>query len=175
MVAVHHNGSYDAPMPAKNPRLTITLKPSLGAQLRRLSELTGNSQSGLISELLDGSGPVFDRMIAVLEAAHQVQGELRGSIVSELDAAQDKLETQLGLALDTLDDGFRPVLEAAEVVRRRSAGAGGTRKKGVAVAASTPLSNRGVRLTQNAGKKEAKNERSKRLSPSEKATSKRSL
>ena len=56
-------------MATKNPRLTITLTPSLAAQLRRLSELTGNSQSSLIAELLDGSGPVFDKMIQVLEAA----------------------------------------------------------------------------------------------------------
>ena len=56
-------------MATKNPRLTITLQPSLAAQLRRLSELTGNSQSSLIAELLEGSGPVFDRMIKVMEAA----------------------------------------------------------------------------------------------------------
>ena len=58
-------------MPAKNPRLTITLQPVLAAQLRRLSELTGNSQSALIAELLEGSEPIFTRMIQVLEAAEQ--------------------------------------------------------------------------------------------------------
>jgi hypothetical protein len=162
-------------MPAKNPRLTITLKPSLGAQLRRLSELTGNSQSGLISELLDGSGPVFERMITVLEAAHQVQGELRGSIVSELDAAQSKLESQLGLALDTIDDGFRPVLEAAEVVKRRAAGAGGTRKKGVFGSSLTPLSNRGVRSGKTSSENQSGNRQPVRRSSSDKSTLKGSL
>ena len=65
-------------MATKNPRLTITLQPSLAAQLRRLSELTGNSQSGLIAELLEGSGPVFDRMIKVMEAAKTAKEAMRG-------------------------------------------------------------------------------------------------
>lgn len=130
-------------MPAKNPRLTITLKPTLGAQLRRLSELTGNSQSALIADLLEGSAPVFGRLITVLEAAQLAKGELRGSVAIDLGAAQSKLEAQLGLALDTVDDGFRPILDAAEVVHRRSAGAGGDRTR----RASTPMSNRGVRST----------------------------
>ena len=56
-------------MPTPNPRLTITLEPSTAAQLRRMSELTGNSQSSMISELLSQSAPVFDRLITVLEAA----------------------------------------------------------------------------------------------------------
>ena len=56
-------------MTTKNPRLTITLEPALAAQIKRMSELTGNSQSAIISELLDGSAPVFERVIKVLEAA----------------------------------------------------------------------------------------------------------
>ena len=61
------------PCPQKT-RLTITLQPTLAAQLRKLSQLTGNSQSALIGELLEGSGPVFDRMIQVMEAAKTAKG-----------------------------------------------------------------------------------------------------
>ena len=76
-------------MPAKNPRLTITLQPSL-AQLRKLSELTGNSQSGLIGDLLEGSGPVFDRLIQVLEAAQTAKDSMRGKLTQEMGAAQSQ-------------------------------------------------------------------------------------
>ena len=65
-------------MTTKNPRLTITLQPALSAQFRRLSELTGQSQSSIIAELLSGSEPVLERMIRVLEAAEAAKGELRG-------------------------------------------------------------------------------------------------
>lgn len=45
------------------------MKPSLKAHLERLSELTGNSQGSLVSDLLEGSEQVFERLIVVLEAA----------------------------------------------------------------------------------------------------------
>lgn len=146
-------------MPAKNPRLTITLSPSLGAVLKRLSHLSGNSQSGLISELLDGSVPVFERLITVLEAAHAAKAELRQSMVAELDAAQTKLESQLGLALEIMDTSFKPILEVGEAVQRRAAGAGGPRSRGgLAPAArlATPPSNRGVRSNTKPTKTSAK-------------------
>src|SRR5450830_1319531 len=111
---------YDAPMPAKNPRLTITLQPVIAAQLRRLSELTGNSQSALIAELLDGTSPVFDRVIRVLEAAQQAQNSIKGSLAHSLDDAQTKVEQQLGLVLDLFDDATLPLLADLETVKRRS-------------------------------------------------------
>lgn len=154
-------------MPAKNPRLTITLQPTLAAQLRRLSELTGNSQSSLIAELLEGSTPVFDRMITLLEAAHQAKEAMRGQVVEGLDDAQSKLEKQLGLALDTWDTAAAPLLDQMEAIQRRakaparaargprSAGAQAGRK-GAAGKVSTPLSNRGVRSTPDKPKKSTK-------------------
>ena len=77
-------------MPAKNPRLTITLQPSLAAQLRKLSELTGNSQSALIGDLLEGTGPVFDRMIQVLEAAKTAKESMRGKLADDMEHAQPR-------------------------------------------------------------------------------------
>ena len=145
-------------MPAKNPRLTITLKPSLALQLKRLSELTGNSQSGLISEMLDGSVPVFERLIVVLEAAHQAKTELRDHMTESLQAGQARVEAQLGLALSEFDEAAKPIMDAAKDVKRRAAGAGGARVAGARGAAvrpiSTPISNRGVRSTANPPKTE---------------------
>ena len=68
-------GAYDAPMPTKNPRLTMTLTPTTAAQHRRLSELTGSSQASLISELLEGRSS-FSKLIHVLEAAHLAKGQM---------------------------------------------------------------------------------------------------
>ena len=90
-------------MTTKNPRLTITLKPSLSAQLREIARLTGNSQSSLIAELLEGSQVVFDRLIAVLLAADAAKESLKGKITGEVSLAQTKMETQLGLVLETFD------------------------------------------------------------------------
>lgn len=118
-------------MPTSNPRLTITFKPALAAQLRTLSALTGNSQSALIAELLEGCGPIFERMITVLQAAELARSSMRGSVGAELQAANDRLEKQLGLTLEVIDKiAERPLLEQMESITRRSrraapGGAGG--------------------------------------------------
>ena len=149
-------------MATKNPRLTITLQPSLAAQLRRLSELTGNSQSSLIAELLEGSGPVFDRMIKVMEAAKTAKEAMRGKIAGDIEAAQAKIEGALGIALEGFDSFTGSLLDEAEAVKRRA------RRKGAAgvarapagelgAAAPTPISNRGVRLDPIATKSIAPN------------------
>ena len=151
-------------MPTKNPRLTITLEPLLSAQLRRISELTGDSQSKLISEILEGSAEVFARVITLLEAAKSATAEMRGKAMVELGAAQTQIEGQLGLVLETFDQGAAPLLAGVESVARRA-----RRKEAkpadevrlrtsqraapmapIAVrSGSTPISNRGVRSVDN--------------------------
>lgn len=138
-------------MPTQNPRITITLEPQVHAMLRELSRLAAQSQSALVGELLEQCMPVMQRMVDVLRAAEQLKqqgAEALAEVSSGLEHAQTKLEAQLGLALETIDGGFRPILDAAETVQRRAgrppaagaAGAGGraVRRRG------TPPSNRGV-------------------------------
>ena len=144
-------------MPAKNPRLTITLQPSLAAQLRKLSELTGNSQSALIGDLLEGTGPVFDRMIQVLEAAKSAKESIRGKLADDMEHAQAKMEGALGLVLEGFDEFTGSLLDEAEAVTRRARrkGAAGPARApsgGLGAAAPTPISNRGVRYDPKATK-----------------------
>lgn len=131
-------------MPAKNPRLTITLEPAVHARLRRLSELTGNSQSAMVSDLLTGSQPIFDRTIRLLEAAASAKEEMRGKLSSDLAQAQAKLEGQLGLVLETMDDYTGDLLQESAVKRRARRGAKAVPSPASRVA-PTPISNRGVR------------------------------
>ena len=148
-------------MPTQNPRLTITLEPTLSAQLRRLSELTGNSQSKLIAELLAGSTPTFDRLIRILEAAEAAKESVKGATAGDLREAHERLEGQLGLMLETLDDATAPLLEEAERIKRRGRkGSPGGQARAARQAApaagrsgvSTPISNRGVRSVDNSKK-----------------------
>lgn len=140
-------------MPAKNPRLTITLQPSLAAQLRKLSELTGNSQSGLIGELLEGSGPVFDRLIQVLEAAQTAKESMRGKLTEDMEAAQAKVEGAFGMAMEGFDQFTGSLLDEAESVSRRARKGPAVRDgSGRGATAPTPISNRGVRYDPKATK-----------------------
>ncbi len=140
-------------MPAKNPRLTITLEPSLHAQLRRLSELTGDSQSKLISEMLEGSTEVFSRLIQVLEAAELAKGQIKGKAAEDMKHAQGRMEAQFGLLLDDWEKGTAPLLADAETVARRARKGGLARDaRPPAPASLTPISNRGVRSLTTAKK-----------------------
>lgn len=135
-------------MPTQNPRLSVTLKPEVAAVLRRVCDLADKSQSAFVGELLESSVPVFERMARVLEAAHHAREHMAKDMVSSLDRAQTRIEQQLGLALDHMDEGFRPILEVAETVQRRGAGARShspirTASRPVG-AGRPPISNRGV-------------------------------
>ena len=127
-------------MPTKNPRLTLTLSPSLAAQLRRMSELTGNSQAALISELLEGNDKVFARLIQVLEAAQSAKGDMVAKFSQDMDSAQAKIEAQLGLALEAIEEPTRSLLEDSERIKRRGARTPreGTRLRGGATAPQRP-------------------------------------
>jgi hypothetical protein len=155
----HTDGAYDPPMPTANPRINVTLTPAVAAMLRELSRLTKNSQSGIISELLETSLPVFERVCTVLRAASTVQQAAKDDIAAGLDRAQARIESQLGLIQDEMDEVSRPLLEAAEKITRR--GAAGARsvastrakplplvaKKNARPKVATPISNRGVTST----------------------------
>lgn len=150
-------------MPTVNPRLTITLNEKSAAQLREISHLTGQSQSSLVAELLEESDPILDRMIRVLRAAESAKAALKERTASDLAAAQQKIESQLGLMLEAMDDASMPLLSQLERVARR----GRKDAAGMAIAAAprpsgvllTPPSNRGVRLTTKTHKKPSKSRR----------------
>jgi len=163
-------------MSTTKPRITITLEPVTALQLKRISELTGNSQSSMVSEVLEQAAPVFERLIKILEAAEAAKQSAEAAqqsvmiqSVGHLELAQRRVERQLGLVLDDFDEASAPLLAELEEVQRRSrkSAAKGPRSGVVSQrsnGASTPLSNRGVRSTQKLEKKIAQNEGSVRVS-----------
>lgn len=141
-------------MPTHNPRLTITLDPAIADCLRRLSEATGSSQSRLIAELLEGSVPVFERVIKTIELAKTASSEIRGKLASDMEEAQKRVESQMGFALDEFDS-ISKSLEPSKTVKRRArkvarvtdAAAPALAPTGAPGRFPTPMSNRGVRST----------------------------
>ena len=149
-------------MPTHNPRLTITLDPAVAARLRRASELTGNSQGSMVAEILEQASPVFDRMIQVLEAAAAARQAVREETAASLARAQHKIEKQIGLALETFDDGTASLIDDIERVKRRKGrpkdGGMGARSRAprtTAEGVATPPSNRGVRSDNKSSKNPA--------------------
>ena len=117
-------------MPTLNPRLTVTLSPSLSAVLSRLNEITGQSKSSIIAEVLQGTQPVMERMIQVLEAADKAKNALRKEVSEGFEEAETALNHQLGLTMDMFQKASGDLIENMETISRRGAkkgSAGGTR------------------------------------------------
>ena len=156
-------------MSTTKPRLTITLEPVTSLQLKRLSELTGTSQSALVSDVLEQAHEVFARLIAVLEAAETARlsaeaakRSIRKDSVKSLSSAQKRIEDQMGIVLDLFDGGTAPLLKDLEKVARRSGRKVGEREHRTRSGSSaTPPSNRGVRSKLT----EAKSTGQKRVKP----------
>ena len=137
------------PCPQKNPRLTITLQPTRRSASQAL-RVDRQQSKLLIGELLEGSGPVFDRMIQVMEAAKTAKESMRGRIAGDIEQAQARLEEGLGMALEGFDQWTGSLLDEAEAVTRRGVGKRSAARPGAS--APTPISNRGVRYDPKATK-----------------------
>lgn len=152
-IEVQHFCAYDAPMTTTRPRITVNLEPVTALQLKRISELTGSSQSSMISEVLEQASPVFERLIVVLEAAEEAKARVKLSSVERLEEAQARIEAQLGLVMDDFERSTAPLLADMEKVpRRRRTGAQAGARTAAAATPPTPISNRGVRLDPKATK-----------------------
>lgn len=90
-------------MPSKNPRLTLTLDPDIAFVLKRLSQLTGESQASLVSELLEGNKLAFVRLIRSLERVTRERADLVGRFSEDFDRSQSLLQAQLDEMLDEDD------------------------------------------------------------------------
>lgn len=108
-------------MPATNPRISVTVTPSVEAVLSRLSAATGQSKSSFIAELLESSMPVFERMATVIEAAKHAKDTLKSQTVKDMEEAESRLHDILGVTMDIFDESTAPILEEAERVQRRAA------------------------------------------------------
>lgn len=143
-------------MAGTNPRISVTLKPSLDAAIHRLSEATGQSKSSLVAEILEQAEPVFARMATVIEAAKTATKEAKERMAANLDEAQSKLEVHLGLVNDLFEEHTADLIGDMEQIGRRKAkgaggrthGSGATRARPPAPSpVSTPGASRPPRLT----------------------------
>lgn len=108
-------------MSGLNPRISVTLTPAVDAALKRLSEASGQSRSSLVGEILEQSLPVFERLAVVIETAKTATQEAKARMASNMEAAQTKLESHLGIVHDLFEEQTADLIADIEAVGRRSA------------------------------------------------------
>lgn len=137
-------------MPTANPRVNVTLSPSLDALLVRMSAVQGVSKSQVLRELLIAAEPALQRAVALMEAAAEAPRQVLGGLASSMERAQDKVEAVLAARLAEVEGATADLVSLAERVQgrrpvRRASGApaGAPRPskatKRAEVAASTPV------------------------------------
>jgi len=101
---------------AKNPRISITLKPTLYSALVRYSNISGTSISGVVSELLNDAEPLLERLSVVMETAKNAEGELKMALREGLETSEENLRNQLSVLMTDLSDAgdlFSQIEQAA--------------------------------------------------------------
>lgn len=157
-------------MATTKPRITVTLTQRQHDVLRVISECGGSSMSAFISEILEQSLPVLERMAESFRKIKAAQDEQKKRIIADLDHAQAEVEPVLEQVLGQFDLFMSRVERAAGAAAADSArGAGAA----AADAAPTPVTNRGVTPSQVKGRKSAPGKASSRSS-SPRSSSKKS-
>lgn len=127
-------------MATTKPRITVTLSQRQHDVLRVISECGGSSMSSFVSEILEQSLPVLERMAESFRKIKAAQEEQKKRIVEELDQAQAEVEPVLEQVLGQFDLFMSKVERAAGAVPAGSVATPGT----APAAARTPVTNRGV-------------------------------
>lgn len=75
----------------RNPRVQVALSDDGFAMVSRLAELSGQSRSSIISELVDQAVPVLSRMITAMEAYAAADADKQRVMLERLEAAHSDL------------------------------------------------------------------------------------
>lgn len=132
-------------MPTSNPRVNVTLSPSLDTLVQRLATLQGVSKSHVLRELVETAEPGLQRVVALMDAANAAGQEMRNTLRRSLGEAVGGAEVAMHKALRGLDTATADLVAQAEAVRGRRPGRGGAAARPVVVPRDPPASNRGVK------------------------------
>lgn len=144
-------------MPTLNPRVNVTLSPSLHSLVDRLAGLQRVSKSSVLREYLEAVEPSLRQVVALMEAAKGASAEARKHAIRDLEQIVKASESTQHLALSVAANHTRDMVAEAEAIRgrrpARAAKAAGQGRPRVGVqptsagkrALRPPLSNRGVK------------------------------
>jgi hypothetical protein len=90
-------------MPTAKPRVSVTLDQESYQVLSRLSEVSGDSMSSLLSGLVDATRPSLERMVLLLERAQSAKGEIHEGLRDSIDKSVVDLQVAHNAMLGQFD------------------------------------------------------------------------
>ena len=151
-------------MPTVNPRINVTLSPSLFGMVDELAKHQRVSKSMVLRELLEASEPALAQVVAMLKAAESMTEAARKRLLQDMDSTITSMEMKKDQALALAAGMTADLVAQAESIRGRRPGVGkrsAARSRTAAPASSSsnhggkrpPSSNRGVKSKPQATNK----------------------
>jgi hypothetical protein len=125
-------------MPTLNPRINVTLSPSLDSLVSRLAGLERVSKSMVLRELLEAAEPSLVHAVALMEAAQGAGAKARKNLVRDLESGIKAAEGTSELMLQNMALQTRDLVSVAQEVKGRRPSRG--RREAPPVAAPAPRS-----------------------------------
>ena len=138
-------------MPTLNPRVNVTLSPSLDSLVSQLAKLERVSKSMVLRELLEAAEPSLTQALALMKAAEGAGAKARQNVANDLEKTLKAAESVSDLMLQNMASQTRDIVAEAESiqgrrpVRQPSAQRGGVRALAVRKSKNPLISNRGVK------------------------------
>ena len=142
-------------MPTLNPRVNVTLSPSLDSLVSRLAELERVSKSMVLRELLEAAEPSLLQAVALMEAAKGASVNARERMAASMQKTIEDVSVMRNLSLEIAATRTRDIVAEAEAIRGRRpsrlprasviSGAVPVAVKRQKSTKRPPLSNRGVK------------------------------
>ena len=154
-------------MPTLNPRINVTLSPSLYGMVETLAKHQRVSRAMVLRELLEASEPALAQVVAMMEAAESMSQAAKKRMLQDMDQTIGKLENKAEQALALAAGVTADLVAQAESIQGRRPGAHSARKRSAGdleagnqapvekrqIAIRPPSSNRGVKSHTTATKK----------------------
>lgn len=106
-------------MSTNNPRVHVTLPPSLHDLVGKMARAQRVSRSQVLRELLEAAEPALQRVVALMEAAERAKGAVREEFGDSLLRSQELIEAQLAQQLASVEGVTGDLVTMAERIEGR--------------------------------------------------------
>lgn len=112
-------------MPTLNPRVNVTLSPSLHQLVSDLAHSQRVSKATVLRELLEASEPMLAQAVAMMRAAQELQDEAKGKFAADMKASLASVERKAARAMQLAAGITSDLVAEAEAIRGRRPGRAG--------------------------------------------------
>jgi hypothetical protein len=106
-------------MPTFNPRVNVTLSPSLDSLVGQLAALERVSKSMVLRELLEAAEPSLRHAVALMQAAQGASVKARDRVARDMQSSIDLANAASALSFQVASNNARDMVAEAEAIRGR--------------------------------------------------------